>query len=231
MPGDITGLGFLGSLFATEPKVPKFKPIDTTKEQASAVSGNIANFGDVSKLAGDMNTFNQDQLNKMLASAVPGYQNMLQGIGDRIGGFLNGEIPKDVSDQIGRNAAYQSLSGGFGGSGMARNLVARDLGMTSLDLIGKGIDAGTRWLATARQNAVAPQFDPSSMFITPAQRIATTEFNTTGKFQRDWMQNQLDSQYSLGTKFSNAMTDLGQGITGLATSAAGSLAGGAGGGI
>ncbi len=227
MPGDITGLGFLGSLFATEPKVPKFKAIDTTKEQGAAVTGNIANFADISKLAGDTNTFNQDQLNKMLASAVPGYQNMLSGIGSKIGSMLNGEIPQDVTDQIGRSAAFQSLSGGYGGSGMARNLVARDLGMTSLDLINKGIDAGTRWLATARQNAVAPQFDPSSMFISPAQRLATTEFNTTGKFQRDWMQNQFDSQYSLGTKFSNAMTDLGQGITGIATSVAGSAAGGA----
>lgn len=228
MPGDITGLGFLGSLFATEPKVPAFKKINTTTEQGAAVGGNISNFADISKLAGDTNTFNQDQLNKMLASAVPGYQNMLTGIGDRIGGMLNGEIPKDVSDAIGRSGAYRSLTGGFGGSGMARDLVARDLGITSLDIINKGIDAGTRWLATARQNAVAPQFDPSSMFISPAQRIATTEFNTTGKFQRDWMQNQLDSQYSLGTKFSNAMTDLGQGITGIATSAAGSLAGGGG---
>src|SRR6185295_7348973 len=227
MPGDITGLGFLGGRCATEQKVPKFKPIDTTTEQQKAVAGNISNFADLSKLGGQVNAFNQQQLDSMLETAVPGYHKMVSSIGGKINSFLSGELPQDVSDNIGRSAAYRSLTGGFGGSGMAKNLVARDLGLSSLDLISKGIDAGTRWIATARENTVAPRFDVSTMFVTPAQRMAAAEFNTTGKFQRDWMQNQLDSQYSFGTKLSNGLSDLGQGITGLATSVAGSAAGGA----
>ena len=110
---------------------------------------------------------------------------------------------------------------------MARNLVARDLGLTSLDLIGKGIDAGSRWIATAKANTTAPQFDPSSMFISPMQRIGVEQWNRTGQFQRDWMANQIESQYATGTIVGRGLADMGQGVTGLVTSAAGSLGGGA----
>lgn len=216
----------IGGLLESKPKVPQFYPIDTTKEQGKAVAGNISNLPDITKLAGSVNTFNQAELDRMLESAVPGFHKMLGDTRDRISGFIKGELPQDVVESIGRSAAFKSLSGGFGGSGMARNLVARDLGLTSLQLMQQGVDAGSRWLATARQAAVAPQFDPSSMFITPAQRIAVTQFNRTGQFQRDWMQNQLDSQYSTGTIVGRGLADIGQGITGLATSVAGSAAGG-----
>lgn len=188
----------LFGLLAESPKVPQFTPINTQREQGRAVAGNVANFAEISKLAGTTNAFNQEQLNAMIESGSPGYASLMGGIRDRASGFLTGEIPKDVQDQIGRNAAYKSLSGGFGGGGMARNLVARDLGLTSLDIIGKGIDAGTRWAAQARANT-ADQFNPASMFITPEQRIQTTMFNKTGQFQRDWMQNQIDAESSFGT--------------------------------
>jgi len=52
--------------------------------------------------------------------------------------FLRGEIPADVQALVKNNAAETSLFGGFNGSQMGRNLVARDLGLTSLDLIGRG---------------------------------------------------------------------------------------------
>lgn len=226
MPSDITGLSMVGGLLQSEPQVPKFNPIDTTKQQGKAVAGNITNLPDIQKLAGQTNMFNQEQLDKMLESAIPGFHKMLGDSRDRISGFLKGELPQDVVDSIGRSAAFKSLSGGYGGSGMARNLVARDLGLSSLQLMQSGLDAATRWLTTARQTAVAPQFDPSSMFVTPAQRIGVAEFNTTGQFQRDWMKNQLDAQFSTGTIVGQGLTDIGQGITGLATSAAGSAAGG-----
>lgn len=231
MPGDVTGLSTLGALVQESPKVPAFVPIDVTKQQSAAVKGNLLNFDNIANLAGQTNQFNQDQLNKMLESAIPGYKSMVGNIGGAITGLVNGEIPKDISDQIGRNSAYRSLSGGFGGSGMARNLVARDLGLTSLDLISKGIDAGSRWLSTVRQSAVAPAFDASSMFITPAQRIGVTQWNKENQFNRDWMKNQIDAEYSTGTIMGRGLSDLGQGITGLATSAAGSAGGAAGGAI
>lgn len=216
----------VGGMLQEKPKVPDFKPINTTKEQAAAVAGNIANFGQISRLAGQANQFNQDQLNTMLESAVPGYHNMVTSIGGRINEFLSGEIPKDVMGNIERSSAHRALSGGYGGSGMARNLVARDLGLTSLQLIEKGIDAGSRWIATARANTVAPQFDVSSMFITPQQRIQTQMWNREGQFSRDWLKNQIDAEYSMGTIWGKAIQTTDQQVTQAAMSMAGSAAGG-----
>ena len=213
--GDPLNINILapGSEFMQEePKVPKFNPVATVNpgvEAGRAIRGNIQRFGDVSKLGSEVNAFNQSELEKMLESAMPGYKNLVGGIASKIGGFLNGEIPKDVSDAIGRNSAWQSMSGGYGGSGMGRNLVARDLGLTSLQMMEKGVDVGSRWLATARGALTAPQFDVGNMFLTPAQQIAAKQgnaniemFNSTGQFQRDWMQNQLDSEYDPMTIFS-----------------------------
>lgn len=177
-------------LMHPDTKVPAFTQIDPTKEQGKAVAGNVQNFGNISKLAGSANTFNQDQLTKMLESAIPGYQSMTKSIGGDISSMLSGEIPKDVGDQIARSGAFKSLAGGFSGSNMSKNLTARDLGLTSLDLINKGIDAGSRWMETAKKVAVAPEFDVTSMFITPEQQVQTKMFNVTGQFQRDWMSNQ-----------------------------------------
>lgn len=194
-------VNILGTEFITEqPKVPKFTPINAGIEAGKAIRGNIARFGDIAKLGSEVNAFNQAELEKMLESALPGYKSMVGSISNRVGGLLSGEVPKDVSESIGRNAAWQSMAGGYGGSGMGRNLVARDLGLTSLNLIEKGIDAGSRWLATARGAMTANQFDATSMFLTPEQQVQTKMFNTAGQFQRDWMKNQLDAEFSLGNR-------------------------------
>lgn len=185
------GAQMIGAFAGYKPEVPDFKGVNAARESSKAIATNVANFGDISKLAGNVNAFNQSQLDAMMEHALPGYKSMVGDITSNISGFLKGEVPRDVSEAIGRNGAWQSMSGGYGGSGMARNLVARDLGMTSLDLMEKGVDAGSRWLATARQSLVAPQFDPSSMFLTPEQQIQTKMFNTAGKFQRDWLSEQV----------------------------------------
>jgi hypothetical protein len=55
--------------------------------------------------------------------------------------LLTGNIPVDVSEAVSRASAAGSLSRGIvSDSQLSRNLTARDLGMTSLDLMGKGAD-------------------------------------------------------------------------------------------
>jgi hypothetical protein len=54
--------------------------------------------------------------------------------------YLRGEIPQDVQDLVRRQTASQAIEGGFGiQSGMGRNLVARDFGLTSMNLYDKGL--------------------------------------------------------------------------------------------
>lgn len=84
------------------------------------------------------NRFNADELNAMLERSIPGYA---QGQKQRIGNaesLMRGEIPMDVQQQVARGSAAHALEGGYGGSGFGRNLEARDLGLTSLDLMGRG---------------------------------------------------------------------------------------------
>lgn len=67
---------------------------------------------------------------------------------DVINSYLQGEIPQDVKDQILRNVA-QSAGAGFnpatagraGGFQAAQGVMARQLGLTSLDLQGRGLSA------------------------------------------------------------------------------------------
>ena len=65
---------------------------------------------------------------------------------------LAGEIPDDVVAELERQAAEQSLGAGFQGEA-ATNLVARDLGLTSLDIQQQGIANALSFgeLETSRQ--------------------------------------------------------------------------------
>lgn len=219
--------GALGS-FGDKPKVPQFKPVNAGAEQLAAISGNLDALPGAEALSTRVNAFNQAELEKLLAVALPGFQNIRNKIGQNINSLVSGEIPVDVSESIHRNAAVKSLYGGFGGTGAARNLTARDLGLTSLSLTDKGLDSASRWLSSS---AVAPRFDVSSMFISPQTRIQTEMFNTTNQFDRNWLSNQVKAapdpfMRALGQAF---IQDEGA-IMSMAGSAAGAAGGGGGGG-
>jgi hypothetical protein len=179
----------LGSIFSAgkKPSVPKFLPISAQAEQGKAVGANLANFGDMTKLSSEVNQYNQDQLLSMLRSTIPGYDKMVQGVAGNINSQLNGEIPADVQALIQRKAASKSLTGGYGGSGMARNLEARDLGLTSLQLTQQGLNNAESWIANARQYQTPSMMDVSSMFITPQQQIAQSTYERDAQWNRNWL--------------------------------------------
>ncbi len=208
-----------------KPIVPKFKAIDTQEEQAAAIKGNLMNFADASKLAGQTNVFNQEQINKMLEMNMPGYGAMQKQAGQNIGAELRGELPKDVEQAITRNDAVRSLYGGYSEGSMSRNLVARDLGLTSLQLTQHGLDSATKWMQSAR---IAPLMDVSSMFITPQQRIQTTMWNKEMQFNRDWMANKIDAMPDpTMAAIGGAIIKTDDQITSMASSVAGAAAGAA----
>lgn len=67
-----------------------------------------------------------------LQKATPNYQAMLAELTGNILGNLNGQLPMDVQNQIFDAANARAYAGGFGGSGLGRNLTLRDLGLNSL---------------------------------------------------------------------------------------------------
>ena len=181
------GTSLLGGLFGSgkKVKVPQYQRVDISGEQKKAVEGNLAILPEAEKLATQTNLFNQSQLMASLRSAVPGIDAIQEQASENLVSQLRGEIPKDVQEQIQRSGATKALYGGFGGSAAGRNLVARDLGLTSLAIADKALDSTSRWIATAKSTMVAPQLDVTSMFVTPSQRIATTQADNQAEFSRN----------------------------------------------
>jgi hypothetical protein len=58
---------------------------------------------------------------------------------DTVSEMMSGKIPEDVIDEIERINAERGILGGFGMGEFTKNLAARDLGLTSLDLINQGV--------------------------------------------------------------------------------------------
>ncbi len=101
--------------------------------------------------AGQISNYYQQQLEQFLPGAKQQGQQATAQIGqamDVISNYLRGEVPQDVKDQIMRNVA-ESAGAGFnpavagqaGGFQAAQGQLARNLGLTSLDIQGRGLAA------------------------------------------------------------------------------------------
>lgn len=208
-------MALIAEFFQKAPKVPAFTPVNVQQEQQRAIAGNAAVLPELQRQAGQINTFNTDELQRMLERAMPGYSKVRDKTTANIQDWLAGKVPQDVSDQVMRNAAGRSLYGGFGGSGMARNLSARDLGLTSLDIMGKGMDAASRWIAQSKSGL--SQFDVSSMFIRPEFQAQFAQQERNSRFQRDYVQNVYDQQYSFAgnwARFEDSVVQLAASLAG-----------------
>lgn len=223
-----SGISFLGSLLQKKPEIPAYVPVDPAAEAAKATAGNTANLQGAENLASSVDSFNQGQMLAELRKAIPGYDSIASSAGSDIASFLKGQIPQDVSDLVNRSTAARAVSGGFGGTGLANNLTARDLGTTSVGLIGQGLDAASRWLQSQKNLTMPQNFDVSSMFISPAQQIANTRQNNTGAFQQAYATNLNNAAYDPSTLAGTALMQYGQSLEGMGASSAGGAAGGGG---
>lgn len=224
------GSGILSGLLRGKPDMPAFQQIDPSAEQAKAIAGNQKALPGAEALASGVNSFNLDQLEKMLQTSIPDYEKIKDATSSNILDELHGKLPGDVSDAISRSGAAKALSGGYGGSGMHGDLVARDLGMTSLGLIDKGISSSESWLKTMSSITQPGFFNVSSMFLAPGQTMAQDTEERNSKFQHDWSKNILDWQSSLGYLAGNELEQDTSQLNSMVGSMAGSAAGGAGGG-
>lgn len=223
-------MDFLGGLAQGKPDIPQFNAINLGDEQTKATNNNLAALPGIESLASQTNSFNLDQVQKMLRSSIPGYDQMVSGISGNINSQIHGEIPKDVQDAIQTSAAAKSLTGGFGGTGMAGNLVARDLGLTSLNLTQQGQSSAESWFSNMSRMLQPGQFNVSSMFLTPEQQFSADTSERDKQFQHDYVSNMNDWQHSLGFLWGQDMENTGNTIGSLLSSFLGGKMGGGGGG-
>src|SRR6266481_5700889 len=106
----------------------------------------------------------------MLRTAIPNFDEIQQTAGGNITSMLKGEIPQDVQDQITNSVAGRNLGLGTAGSGFGRDLVARDLGITSLNLTEKGLSSAESWIATSERMLSPAMATYTNMFVTPGEQ-------------------------------------------------------------
>jgi hypothetical protein len=182
---------FLNGIFGSTPSVPNLPTISLPGMQTQSIAANQAALPGAESLTSAANQFSEGQIASMLNFAVPGYSNMAGTASKNIQSMELGQIPGDVQSAIQESAAATSLGGGYGGSGMARDLVARDLGLTSLNLMDKGMQTAQSWIGQMASIEEPQMTNVAQSFITPMQEYQTTNEQNMQQFQRQWMANQV----------------------------------------
>ena len=162
------GLG--ASLLKKGPKIPKYKKVDPDAEQKAAISSNLASFDSAKELADRTTMADQERLESIISRTLPDYRNMLSGAGSAISNMIAGNLPMADQGMIMRQAAERGGAMGLGGSQAGRNLTARDLGLSQMQLIGRGLSAFNSFSSNLRQNFTVNPMSQTSMYMTPQQR-------------------------------------------------------------
>lgn len=209
--------GPLGFFFGDRPDVPELGYVDPNAVQSQTIAGNLAALPGAQNLASKVNLFNQAELLKALEFALPGGLGKAQ---DNVSAQLSGILDPEDTQSVIRSATAAGYGKGFnfGAGGIGRNLVLRDLGLSVQGQKQQGLQ-NFFGLAKATQ---APQFDVSSMFFTPAQRLASAMTQNENRFNRDWLKAQIDASPHPAGAFT--MQLLMETVKALASSA-GSMAG------
>ncbi len=233
--------------FPKKPKVPDWQDISLATQQGKAIDANLAALPGAEQLVSRSNAFSQDQISKMLQNVIPNYSALTSKSGSNIEAMLRGEIPSDVKDQIQTSDAARALSGGYSGSGMHGDLVARDLGLTSLHLTQQGLSSAESWISMMDSMFAPSQLSVKDMFISPTQMFQTTFANQAEKWNVQWLKNQLKALPdpataaiardvggivdSVGSSVGNYVGGGAGGMISLASGSSGGGGGGGGGGL
>lgn len=232
-----SGIATLLGLRGKDPNslvVPPAPNVDPSAQQINAATGNLAVLPKAEELAGATNEATARQFLAMMEKLIPGFANISKTIAGNIGSMVRGELPKDVEALIGRKAAEKGIVRGTGGSQFDDYGQLRDLGLTSLEMTDRGLNSAQRWMSSQPQ-----PFNVTSMFLNPAQRIATEQWNEVNRFNAQFMRNQIsmlpsneDMAYAqiLDYVATFATTAAGAGMGGIGGGAAGMAGGAAGGG-
>lgn len=215
-------MALLASFFGGKPNIPQFIPVNAQAIQQQTLTGNSAALPQTIEQTAAINAAQFSNIDKLLAQATGGYYDRIRNsIGKNTADLVAGVIPGDVATAVKTNAAQRALYGGFAGSGAASNLTARDLGLTSLDLMSKGLDSATKWMnaisSTYQPVSVASMFARNTYDLPTALSHAVNERNA--QFQREYVEKQWSWFNSFGqqaTRFEDSLIQLVGDVAGAA---------------
>lgn len=217
-------MGLLDSLFGSKPSVPTLPQLNLGQEAGKAIAATQANLPAAEKLVSAENLFSQQQIDQMLNAEIPGYSNIKGQVSSNIQSELQGQIPPDVQAAIQNSAAAKSLGSGTAGSGFSKDLVARDLGLTSLQLTDKGLLSAESWIAQAASIYEPSMASVKSYAITPEQQASFDVEERNAQWERNWLSSQISAMPD------PVLNSIYQGIHQAGMAAIGAFSGGRGGG-
>lgn len=223
----------MSTFFAGDtPEVPDYTKLDLADVMRQTTDANTGSITGEKKLAKQTNQINFNLLDDLLAKSIPGYHDLKKGQSDKLSSYLNGEIPQDVADAIQRSGAAQSIAGGFGGSGMHGNLVARDLGRTSDDYVRYAMSEIPKWMQSTKNLAVPQQYMVGQNFLNSQNVAALRRQEGDQEWNRNWLKSQVDAAPAPWERALTAALDsiADTGLSILSSYAGGAMGGGGGGG-
>lgn len=218
-------------------KIPKFNTVDVGAETKAAFAENLANLPTVSEFAKQFNEMSTEQMTAALEKMMPGYMKLRDQTTANITSMAKGEVPAGVQNLLARKAAERGITLGTSGSEFQAYDELRNLGLTSLDLTQRGLDAATRWIDSTASKT--PVFNMATAFLPIDQRVNLKYQENVMKFQRDLMKAKVDAipwgwKAVLGNVANAATDDIhhwGQMMAGFGSSAMMGGGGGGGGGM
>ncbi len=215
--------GGAAKVFGTKPEVAPYKTLDLGQEIGRGVGFNLENLPAISSL-----------LNKI----IPGFSDMLGAGQENLAQVfanaqanLRGELTPEEIGNIQRSSAQQSLQGGYGGTGMAKALTARDIGQTTEQKQLQGAQLSALGANTAQQWAKLAEEAFSPFVVSTGQTAGTTAANLAGQREAQQMQFNVNAAPDPGALgIFNVDAALGQQMLSFGMAAAGGGIGGGGGG-
>jgi len=203
-------LGLAGSLFGKKPKIPKFKKVDQAKAQQESIAANLASFDQAKQLADQTTAADQDRLESILSRTMPNYKQMLSGAGSAVQNMISGKLATEDQAMYMRQSAERGGALGLAGSGAGRNLTARDLGLSSLQMTQAGLGAFNQLSSNLRQNYTVNPMSTAFSYASTPQYL-----------QNEVRQNQYAHQAAVGRAQSNAANSWQTRLGGFAQSVGG----------
>jgi hypothetical protein len=183
--GPSSYIPLLSDIFGRKPGVAGWEDVILGDEQLKAIAANLKAFqkGDIQALGDLYQKYMLSQyagagldLKSLISAGGANVAKMLGTAGEELAGM----VPKDIQEYVTRLSASQNLGSGLMGGAMGAANWARNLGLTSLDMISKGAglmgqagNAARDWAGIA-QGTTLPV---SSFLITPQEQFAATTQN------------------------------------------------------
>lgn len=158
--------------------LPGYEPVDVGLVAKEAISANQANLPAATSLASTASQSDQEILMKQLKAAIPKYSQIMESGGTAITNQLQGKLSPETVAAISRASAGRFV----GQPTMASASSARQLGLTTEDIVNRGVSNAMGWLQTAKSVSLAPTMSVSSMFVSPNTAIQVAMENAQNNY-------------------------------------------------